>query len=293
MTGSRPARGDVMSSSPLAIEGGNPIRKALFPSWPVFAEEAVAAAAEVLRSGKVNYWTGDHGPGFEREFAATLGVKHAVAVANGTVALELALHGLGIGPGDEVIVPCRSFVSSASSIVAVGATPVMVDVDRDSQNVTAEAIESALSPRTRAVMVVHLAGWPCDMKPIMELAGARGLKVIEDCAQAHGARYKGSPVGCFGNVAAFSFCQDKIMTTGGEGGMLVTSDPDVWEKAWSYRDHGRRLPKSSEKPSSSGYRWVYDSPGTNWRMTEMQSVLGRRLLGGIDASVGRRRGLAA
>src|SRR5262249_18741254 len=174
-----------------------------FPSWPSFTSEQLAAANRVLRSGKVNYWTGNEGRHFETEFAEYVGCKHAVAVANGTVALELALQALDIGPGDEVITSSRTFIASASCIVAVGAVPVCADVDPESQNINAETIRAAMTPATAAIIAVHLAGWPCQMDPIIELAHEFGLKVIEDCAQAHGARYKGRHVGCFGDVSAF------------------------------------------------------------------------------------------
>jgi len=202
-----------------------------YNTWPSFDLDEIDAVDKVLRSGKVNYWTGEEGTAFEQEFAAFHGVKHAIALANGTVALELALRVLGIGPGDEVIVTPRSFIASASCIVLQGAHPVFADVDRDSQNITVESIRRVLSPQTKAIIAVHLAGWPCDMDTIMELAHQHKLKVIEDCAQAHGAQYKNRYVGSFGHAAAFSFCQDKIMTTGGEGGMLLTDDDDIWSSA--------------------------------------------------------------
>ncbi len=208
----------------LALEDGQPIRTAPFPTWPHFDPDEIATAARVLQSGKVNYWTGEEGRRFEDEFAAQAGCKYGIAVANGTVALELALHALGIGPGDEVIVPSRTFIASASSVVMRGAKPVLADVDPNSQNLTVATIRPLLTTRTRAVIAVHLAGWPCDMDLIAELAHGHGLKVIEDCAQCHGATYKGRPVGSLGDVGAFSFCQDKIMTTGGEGGMVTTNE---------------------------------------------------------------------
>jgi len=246
-----------------------------FAPWPFFSQEEIDAVAAVLRSGKVNYWTGEEVRLFEKEFAAFSGCEHAIALANGTVALELALYALNIGPGDEVVVPCRTFIASASSVVARGGTPVMADVDPVSQNITAAAIERVLTPRTKAVIVVHLAGWPCDMDPILELAERHGLKVIEDCAQAHGAMYKGRAVGSLGDLAAFSFCQDKIMTTGGEGGMLTTSDRALWERAWAYKDHGKSHEKISSTQQPAGFRWLHDSFGTNWRLTEMQAAIGR------------------
>ncbi|MHC1696858.1 MAG: DegT/DnrJ/EryC1/StrS family aminotransferase [Geobacteraceae bacterium] len=261
----------------------------VFPKWPNFDQDEIDAVVRVLGSGKVNYWTGDEGRCFEREFAEFTGSVHAIAVANGTVALELALHGLGIGPGDEVIVTSRTFIASASCIVMRGATPVMADVDPVSQNITAETIEAVLTPRTRAIIAVHLAGWPCDMDPIMELAREHQLKVIEDCAQAHGATYKGRPVGSLGDVAAFSFCQDKIMTTGGEGGMLTTSNRALRDKAWAFKDHGKSWDAVYNKQHPQGFRWLHESFGTNWRLTEMQSAIGRVQLAKLPLWIKRRR----
>ncbi|MDW8289327.1 MAG: DegT/DnrJ/EryC1/StrS family aminotransferase [Armatimonadota bacterium] len=260
-----------------------------FAPWPYFEEEEIEAAARVLRSGKVNYWTGEEGRLFEKEFAAFAGCEYAVAVANGSVALELALHALGIGEGDEVVVTSRTFVASASSIVLRGAKPVFADVDPDSQNITAETIRPVLTPRTKAIIAVHLAGWPCEMDEIMALAREHGLWVIEDCAQAHGATYKGRPVGCLGHVAAWSFCQDKIMTTGGEGGMLTTNDRSVWERAWSYKDHGKSYEAVYHRQHPPGFRWLHESFGTNWRMTEMQSAIGRVVLRKVPRWVATRR----
>ena len=260
-----------------------------FAPWPHFEPDEIEAAAAVLRSGKVNYWTGQEGRLFEAEFAQATGTKHAICVANGTLALELALQALGIGRGDEVITTSRTFIASASCVAMRGARPVCVDVDPDSQNITAETIERAITPRTRAIIAVHLAGWPCDMDPILELASERDLKVIEDCAQAQGAMYKGRPVGSMGDAAAFSFCQDKIMTTGGEGGMLTTNDSDVWERAWSYKDHGKNYHSVYNREHGIGFRWLHDSFGTNWRMTEMQSAMGRVLLKKVPEWVGTRR----
>jgi dTDP-4-amino-4,6-dideoxygalactose transaminase len=245
-----------------------------FSPWPSFSEEEVEAVAQVLRSNRVNYWTGDRCRAFERRFADWVGTRHGVAMANGTVALDVALKALGIGPGDEVITTPRTFVASASCIVMAGAKPVFADVDPNSQNITAETIAAVLTPRTRAVICVHLGGMPCDMDPIMALAEAHGLKVIEDCAQAHGARYRGRSVGAIGHIAAWSFCQDKIMTTGGEGGMVTTDDLDLWRFIWSYKDHGKSWEAVYERPHPPGPRLVHDSIGTNWRMIEMQAAIG-------------------
>jgi dTDP-4-amino-4,6-dideoxygalactose transaminase len=261
--------------------------------WPYFDAEQIATVEAVLRSGKVNYWTGEHGRAFEREFAELCGRRYGVALANGTLALELALHALGIGAGDEVVVTPRSFVASAGCIVLSGARPVFADVDPMSQNVTAETVEKALTPRARAIIAVHLAGWPCDLEPLQELARRRGLKLIEDCAQAVGARYRGRPIGSFGEVAAFSFCQDKIVTTGGEGGMLVTDDEALWRAAWSYKDHGKSYDAVYHRAHPPGFRWLHHSFGSNWRMTEMQAALGRAQLARLPEWLATRRRHAA
>ncbi|HEX5079559.1 MAG TPA: DegT/DnrJ/EryC1/StrS aminotransferase family protein [Geminicoccaceae bacterium] len=261
--------------------------------WPVFDDEQIAVATAVLRSGKINYWTGEEGRAFEAEFAAAVGCRYGIALANGTVALELALRCLDIGPGDEVVVTPRSFMASASCVVTCGARPVFADVDPDSQNITAETIRAVLSPRTRAVIAVHLAGWPCDMEPIAALCREHGLKLIEDCAQAHGATYRGRPVGALGDVAAFSFCQDKIITTAGEGGMLVTDDRTLWSRAWSYKDHGKSFEAVYERAHPPGFRWLHESFGTNWRMTELQAAIGRVQLRRLPGWVEHRRRNAA
>jgi dTDP-4-amino-4,6-dideoxygalactose transaminase len=243
--------------------------------WPSFTFEEADAVARVVLSNKVNYWTGTECREFEKEFAAWCGVPHAVALANGTLALDVALKALGIGPGDEVVVTPRTFIASVSCVVNAGATPVFADVDADTGNITAQTIAAVLTPATRAVICVHLAGWPCDMDPIMALAHQYGLKVIEDCAQAHGARYKGSSVGSIGHVGAWSFCQDKIMTTGGEGGMVTCNDESLWRTMWAYKDHGKSYAAVYEREHSPGFRWLHESFGTNWRMLEMQAVIGR------------------
>jgi dTDP-4-amino-4,6-dideoxygalactose transaminase len=246
-----------------------------FPSWPSFSGEEAEAVSRVLLSNKVNYWTGDECRAFEKEFAEWSGSRHAIALANGTLALELALRALGIGLGDEVIVTSRTFIATVSSVVAMGARPVFADVDRNSQNITHESISKVLSPNTKAIICVHLGGMPCDMDPIIDIADVHGLYVIEDCAQAHGARYKGRPVGSIGHVGAWSFCQDKIMTTGGEGGMVTTSDAGLWEKMWAYKDHGKSWKAMNEQVHPAGYRWLHCSFGSNYRMLEIQAAIGR------------------
>ena len=247
----------------------------VFEPWPSFTEKEADAVKNILLSNKVNYWTGQECREFEKEFASFSGTKYAVALANGTVALDVALKALQIGAGDDVIVTSRTFLASASSIVTAGANPIFADVELDSQNISRRTIEAVLTPNTKAIICVHLAGWMCDMDPIMQLAAEKSLYVIEDCAQAHGAKYKGKPAGSIGHIAAWSFCQDKIMTTGGEGGMVTTNDESLWKKMWSYKDHGKSYDSVYNKQHPPGFRWLHDSFGTNWRMMEMQAVIGR------------------
>lgn len=246
-----------------------------FSPWPSFSKEESDAVSNVLLSNKVNYWTGIEGREFEKEFAAWCGVDYAVALSNGTLALDVALKALNVGAGDDVIVTSRTFLASASCIVTAGANPVFADVDLNSQNITASTIKAVLTPKTKAIIVVHLAGMPAEMDEIMALAFEHGLYVIEDCAQAHGAKYKGRSVGSIGHIGAWSFCQDKIMTTGGEGGMVTTNDKSLWSTMWSYKDHGKSYEAIYEREHKPGFRWLHESFGTNWRMLEMQAVIGR------------------
>ncbi|MFN3943467.1 MAG: DegT/DnrJ/EryC1/StrS family aminotransferase [Allosphingosinicella sp.] len=256
--------------------------------WPFYDEDEIDAVAAVLRSGRVNQWTGGEVFAFEKAFAERFGGGHCIALANGSLALELPLRAFGIGPGDEVVVTPRTFVASASCARLVGATPVFADIDPDSGNITAETIEAVLTERTRAIIPVHLAGWPCDMPAIMDLAKARGLKVIEDCAQSHGAEIDGRQAGSFGDAAAFSFCQDKIMTLGGEGGATIFRDGDAYDWAWSYKDHGKDRVKALTPPRAPGFRWLHDSVGTNWRLTGMQAAIGLRQIEKLEAWHGAR-----
>lgn len=252
----------------------SPLAPAAPESWPQFADDEVAAVTEVLRSGRVNQWTGTRVKALEALFCRHTGQPHAIALANGTLTLELALRAYGIGLGDEVIVAARSFMASASCVSFVGATPIFADVDADSQNMTAETIAPLIGPKTKAIIPVHLAGWPCDMPAIMALAGRHGLQVIEDCAQAVGATVDGRVIGSFGQVGSFSFCQDKIITTGGEGGLVVFRDRAAYQRAWSLKDHGKSFEKMHGPPSGIGFRYVHDGIGTNWRLTEMQAAIG-------------------
>lgn len=260
-------------------------------SWPRFEADEIEAAAEVLRSGRVNYWTGEHGRALERELAQYVGVAHGVALANGTVALELALWALGIDEG-EVVVPSRTFLATASAVRMRGAIPIFADVDPDGGGVTAETIEARLSPRTRAVIVVHLGGWPCEMESIAALCRRRGLRLIEDCAQAHGATVGQRRAGSFGDAAAFSFCQDKILTTAGEGGMLLTNDEATWKRAWSLKDHGKGWDVVHRDDHPPGFRWLHERLGTNWRLSEVQAAVGRAQLAKLPRWLEHRRAMA-
>lgn len=246
-----------------------------FSVWPSFTFEEGEAVRDVVLSNKVNYWTGNECRTFEKEFAAWTGTRYAVSLANGTLALDVALKALEVGQGDEVVVTPRTFIASVSSVVNAGATPVFADVETDSGNLSAATIAKVLTKRTKAVVCVHLAGWPCDMDPIMALAAQHGFKVIEDCAQAHGARYQGRSVGSIGHVGAWSFCQDKIMTTAGEGGMVTTNDESLWRSMWAYKDHGKSYEAVYEREHPPGFRWVIEGFGTNWRMLEVQGAVGR------------------
>ena len=246
-----------------------------FSPWPSFTTEEAKAVQDVVLSNRVNYWTGTECREFEKEFAVWADASYAVALGNGTLALDVALQALGVGEGDEVVVTPRTFIASISTVVNAGATPVFADIDRDSQNIEAHTIELVITPRTKAIIVVHLAGRPAEMDAIMALAQKHDLYVIEDCAQAHGARYKGRSVGSIGHIGAWSFCQDKIMTTGGEGGMVTTNDEALWRKMWSFKDHGKSYEAVYERVHPPGFRWLHESFGTNWRMMEIQGAIGR------------------
>ena len=243
--------------------------------WPAYTQEEIDAVQKVLLSNKVNYWTGEECRKFEKEFANWSNSKYAVALGNGTLALDIALKVLNISSEDEVIVTSRTYIASVSSIVNSGGTPIFADVDKESQNITARTIKSVFTKNTKAIICVHLAGWPCNMDEIMSFAKENNLYVIEDCAQAHGAKYKGKPIGSIGHIGCWSFCQDKIMTTGGEGGMVTTNDNFLWRKMWAYKDHGKSYEAVYERQHPEGFKWLHDSFGTNWRMTEMQATIGR------------------
>lgn len=263
-----------------------------YAPWPVFAEDEVRAVEAVLRSGKVNYWTGDITKKFEKEFAEYHGRRFGLALANGTLALELALIGFDVGVGDEVITTSRTFIASASCIVRVGAKPILADIDPVSQSLSVETLKAVLTEKTKAIVVVHVGGWPADMPAIMKFAKEHNLVVIEDCAQAHGAKVDGKLVGSFGHAAAFSFCQDKIISTGGEGGMLILDDENRYKRMWAFKDHGKSFDAVYNRQHPPGFRWLHETFGTNWRLTEMQSAIGLIQLGKLEAWVAHRQSLA-
>jgi dTDP-4-amino-4,6-dideoxygalactose transaminase len=263
----------MSAPTPLPVTEGPYVES--WPGWPCFSEDEAGRVAEVLRSGRVNYHTGSEGREFEREFAEHLGCRWAIAMANGTLTLDLALRALKIGPGDEVVVTPRSFMASAACVAMAGAVPVFADVDRDSQNLTAETVSRVVTQKTRAVIVVHLAGWPAEMDALTELCDDLRIHLIEDCAQAHGAAYRGRPVGTLGTLGSWSFCQDKIITTGGEGGMANTDDDELGRALWSLKDHGKGFDAVHKRRHPPGYRWLHESFGTNARMTELQAAIGR------------------
>jgi dTDP-4-amino-4,6-dideoxygalactose transaminase len=256
--------------------------------WPYYEADEIEAASQTLQSGKVNYWTGNLGRQFEVAYAQHVGKQYGVALANGTVALELALRVLGVKAGDEVIVASRSYVASASCVLLVGAIPIFADVDIESGNITAQTIAPLITKKTKAVIPVHVGGWPCDMPAIMALANQFNIMVIEDCAQAHGAYVAGKPVGAWGHAAIFSFCQDKIISTGGEGGMLLLDSELAYKQAWAYKDIGRSYDAVYHQQHSAGFRWLTESAGSNFRMTEFQAAIGLKHLAKLSSWVTQR-----
>jgi dTDP-4-amino-4,6-dideoxygalactose transaminase len=247
----------------------------LFKSWPNFSQEEANKAKDILLTNKVNYWSGEECRKFEKEFAEYVQCKYAVATSNGTTALDLAFKAMNLDAGSEVLVTSRTFLASVSSIINAGLVPKFIDVSRDTQNIDVSKLENVITSKTKAILCVHLAGWPCDMDEIMCIANLHSLFVIEDCAQAHGAKYKGRPLGSIGHIGCWSFCQDKIMTTAGEGGMVATDNKEYWSKMWSYKDHGKSYDAVYNTKHNPGFKWLHDSLGTNWRMTEIQGAIGR------------------
>jgi len=275
----------------LAIDGGPKTVTNQLAGWPQFDEKAIQAVETVLRSGKVNYWTGPHGMEFERKFAEWQGSHYAISASNGTAALHIALSALGIGPGDEVIVPSYTFIASSFSIVQAGAIPRFADVNIDDHCISIESAEKLVNKRTKAIMPVHLYGNVCDMDPILDFAKEHNLFVIEDNAEAFGGMYKGKKTGTLGHMAACSFCQNKTFTTGGEGGMVTTDDEELAWLARSFRDHGYDVKQRlSLLELEQKLPYIHNTVGWNYRMTEMQSAIGLAELERMDTwNMPRRR----
>jgi len=266
----------------LAIEGGEVINKVAFPRWPSFEETTIQKAMEPLRTGKVNYWTGEMGVRFENEWAKWNGAKYGITTSNGTSALHTAVAALGIGPGDEIICPSYSFIASSFCILQAGALPVFADVD-ETHTLDPADIESKITERTKAIIVVHLYGVVADLDPIMKIAKKHNLFVIEDCAQCFGGIYKGKKVGTIGDAGCFSFCQSKHFTTGGEGGAVITDNEALQWECRSFRDHGYDVKERLRLLElEAKLTYIHNRVGFNYRMTEMQSVIGLCELDRLD-----------
>jgi perosamine synthetase len=281
------------SNEPLGVDpvldaGGHITNVAFSANQPFLAVSEPDLTHREMRSvldAFLSTWissTGDYIRQFEREFAAKCGMEHGVATSNGTVSLHLALVALGIGEGDEVIVPDLTFAASINTVIHAGARPVLVDVDPNTWCVSVEAIEKAITPRTRAIMPVHVFGRPAPMTEIRALADRHGLFVIEDAAEAHGAMYDGKPVGSFSDVASFSFFANKIITTG-EGGICLTNNTDLAARMRMLRDHGMRPER----------RYWHDEPGFNYRMTNLQASVGVAQIARMDELLGMRSAIHA
>jgi dTDP-4-amino-4,6-dideoxygalactose transaminase len=260
-------------------------------NYPYFDQNSIKKVVNVLKSGRVNYWTGKECGIFEKQFSNYHRLLYSVAVSNGSVALELALRALNLKKNSEVIVSPRSFVISASCVLNQGLKPIFADVN-DNGNLSIENIIKTYRKTVKAIILVHLNGLSCDLDPIVKFAKEKNIFLIEDCSQAHGATYKGRPVGSFGDVAIWSFCQDKIISTGGEGGMISTNNKKIWEKCWSYKDHGKNYKSAFYKKKKIGFRWHIDQLGSNYRLTEMQAVLGRYQLKNLDKQIKKRNQIA-
>jgi dTDP-4-amino-4,6-dideoxygalactose transaminase len=273
----------MSDSEKLAIDGGSKAVTNQLIGWPKFDEKAIKAVEAVLRSGGVNYWTGPEGREFEEKFAKWQGSKFAISTATGTSALHVCLAALGIGPGDEVIVPSYTFIASSFSVLQAGAIPRFADVNIDDHCISPESAEKLITPRTKAIMPVHLYGNVCEMDPLMELAKKHNLSVIEDNAEAFGGSYKGKKTGTIGQMAACSFCQNKTFTTGGEGGMVTTDDEELAWQARSFRDHGYDVKERLNLLAlEQKLPYIHNRVGWNYRMTGMQSAIGLAELDRID-----------
>ena len=254
-----------------------------FPMWPQFAPESAEEIAKILESGLVNYWTGPKGLEFEEKFCEWSGAKMAISVSNGTAALHVGIASLGIGPGDEVIVPSYSFIASSFAVAQAGAIPIFADVTED-HTIDPEDIKRKITARTKGIVVVHLYGVVADMDAILEIAKANNLYVIEDFAQCIGGEFKGKKIGTIGDVGCTSFCQSKHFTTGGEGGMVITMNEDIGWECRSFRDHGYDVKERMNMLAlEEKLPYIHTKVGFNFRMTEMQSTIGINELKRFDS----------
>ena len=254
--------------------------------WPKYTKAEIEAALNVLSSGKVNYWTGSECKAFEKEFAKYIGSKFGLALANGTMALEAGYRAIGIKEGDEIITTPRTFIATSMAAINLGAKIIFADVDINTGCISPSSIEPLITKNTKAIAVVHIGGWPADMENICKIAKKNKLYLIEDCSQAHGAKIKFRDVyrsvGSFGHLSCWSFCQDKIISTAGEGGMITTNDQEIYEKIWSYKDHGKSYKAVFNQQYSTGYKFLHEDLGSNYRMTELQASIGRIQLKKLD-----------
>ncbi len=247
-------------------------------NWPHFTKKEINSVIQVLKSGKVNYLNGNEGLKFEKNFSKFTNSKYSIAVSNGTNALELALKAIDLKFGDEVIVTSKSFIASASCVVALGAVPIFADVEINSQNISLDSIRQLINKKTKAIICVHIGGWPCDILKLLKICKIYKIKLIEDCSQAHGAKVNNKSVGSFGDFGTWSFCNDKIISTGGEGGMITTNSYKNYQKIWSLKDHGKNIKKYLNIKNNYSFRYIHDSFGSNFRLTEMQSSIGNAQL---------------
>ena len=259
--------------------------------YPYFNQNILNSVQKVLKSGRVNYWTGNECKEFEQEFSKYVKNKYSLTVSNGSVALEIALKALNLKKKDQIIVSPRSFIISASCVLNLGLKPVFADVD-DNGNLSIKGIKKAYNKNIKAIILVHLNGLSCDLDPILKFVKKKKFFLIEDCSQAHGAVYKNKKVGSFGHVSTWSFCQDKIISTGGEGGMISTNNRRLWLKLWSLKDHGKNYKSVFGKKHKTGFKWLHNDFGSNYRMTEMQAVIGREQLKSLDKQIKKRNLIA-
>ena len=261
------------------------MKKFSYSTWPSYPNILVNSISSLFKTGLVNYLIGNNGKSFEKEFSKKMGIKYSAAVSNGSIALEIALLSLGIKKNDEVIVTSRSYNSSASSILRVGAKPIFCDIDSNTFNICTKSLKSKITKKTKAILCVHLYGYPCEIFKIKKIIKNSQIKIIEDCSQAHGAKIKNKPVGCFGTIGIWSFCYDKIISTGGEGGMISTNSKTIYSKIWSLKEIGKDYNKFYKNRKSINFPYIHDHVGTNARMTEVQSLIGRYQLKNLDSYI--------